>query len=271
MKAYLFVGTLLLTAGCITENREVISIPFEAHYKEQSLHCGKEVAVGETQPGVLWLTDLRFFIHDIEVQSKEGNWLKAPLVADERFQTTRVALLDFEDGTGPCADGTSSTHTEIKIEIPLKSTHGLRFKLGVPFGLNHLDPAKQKPPLNVTSMHWGRREGYKFFRLDMVDSGGDGLKSHLGSTGCEGTVGNITGCKRANIASIEFSQLELRKSAVVVDVVELLSRLDGDRKPVLIQCMAAADGDHCGATFSALGLDLVSGKPRGNQLLFRSK
>ena len=271
MKVCLAAITLLLTLGCITEKREVITIPFEAHYKEQALQCGKEVTVGENQPGVLWLTDLRSFIHDMEVQSKDGKWVKAPFVADDRFQTDRVALLAFEDGSGRCANGTPSTHTQLKVEIPLKSTHGLRFKLGVPFELNHLDPVNQKPPLNVSSMHWSWQAGYKFFRLDMADEGGDGLKAHLGSTGCEGTAGNISGCKRTNIAPIEFEKLELRESGVVIDVVELLARLDADKKPVLIQCMGAADGDHCGSTFSALGLDLISGQPRGNQLLFRSK
>jgi len=45
---------------------------------------------------------------------------------------------------------------------------GISFEVGVPFELNHADPTLAAPPMNLTSMFWNWRAGYRFMRVDLV-------------------------------------------------------------------------------------------------------
>ena len=65
------------------------------------------------------------------------------------------------------------------------------------FDLNHDNPLTAEPPLDDPDMHWHWRSGYKFLRAG-IRTATDGFWIHAGSAGCEGTVGNITGCRFPN-------------------------------------------------------------------------
>lgn len=96
---------------------------------------------------------------------------------------------------------TCSGKLHLVSDKPLMPGDTLRFDLGVPFELNHLNPVTQPAPLNEPDMFWTWRNGYKFLRIDMqqkdmqqddtqqkdiqqINSGRDTWAYHLGSVGC---------------------------------------------------------------------------------------
>ncbi|MEM7592163.1 MAG: MbnP family protein, partial [Cyanobacteria bacterium P01_A01_bin.83] len=86
---------------------------------------------------------------------------------DGKWQHQNVALLDFEDGTDSCDNGTPEIRTQVVGTIPEGDYESLQFTLGVPPQLNHDDAAIAPSPLNLTSMWWNWQGGYKFLRLDL--------------------------------------------------------------------------------------------------------
>jgi len=67
-----------------------------------------------------------------------GKSIPVNLTQDGKWQYQNVALLDFENKSGGCANGTVETRNQIVGTIPKGNYQGLQFTLGVPFNLNHL-------------------------------------------------------------------------------------------------------------------------------------
>jgi uncharacterized repeat protein (TIGR04052 family) len=84
----------------------------------------------------------------------------------------------------------------------------IKFRLGVPQSLNHLNVNTAPAPLNVSALYWTWTSGYKFARLDFLTSGGaydsTAFNVHLGSTGCTGTnpASSNADCNSANRPAI---------------------------------------------------------------------
>ena len=76
------------------------------------------------------------------------------LEQDGAFHNGEVALLDFEDDTGSCSNGTAQTHTQITGTVPEGEYTGLRFTIGVPAERNHVNQATAPSPLNIEGMFW---------------------------------------------------------------------------------------------------------------------
>jgi uncharacterized repeat protein (TIGR04052 family) len=98
------------------------------------------------------------------------------------YQHSNVALIGEN-----CADVKAQANWQIKLaQKPLiKDITRLRFTLGVPFALNHLNPLTQPSPLNDSSMFWVWQTGHKFLRLELATAtANDNWLFHLGSTGC---------------------------------------------------------------------------------------
>jgi uncharacterized repeat protein (TIGR04052 family) len=89
-------------------------------------------------------------------------------LAKSDWQHAGTALLDFEDGRAACANGTAPMNTALRDTVAAGDYTGVAFKAGVPFEMNHGDPTTAPSPLNLTSMFWNWRGGYKFVRIDMV-------------------------------------------------------------------------------------------------------
>lgn len=188
--------------------------------------------------------DLRLFVHGVVLLDERGRVHPVTLIADGVSQSEEVALLDFEDGTGSCGNGTRLVHTTLEGRAPARRWTGLRFVLGVPFALNHADPTRAAPPLNLGRMHWGWQAGYKFLRFEGVREDGEAVRFHLGSTGCRGTFGRIEGCARENRAVIELSPFDPAQDVVTLDLEALLD----------VRCMSDAGDAGCRAPFAAAGL-----------------
>jgi uncharacterized repeat protein (TIGR04052 family) len=127
----------------------------------------------------------------------------------------------------------------------------LRFTLGVPFALNHADPTEAQPPLDQTVMHWHWQAGYKFLRA-AVQTGDATAWLHLGSTGCQGRIGAVTGCAHPNRPVVTLTPFNVVSDVVAVDIGALFADLpatDGAR-----QCQSEPDNTLCAPLLAHLGL-----------------
>jgi uncharacterized repeat protein (TIGR04052 family) len=204
-----------------------------------------------------------------------GEEIPIALTDDDAWQNPQVALLDFETG-GACMSGDAATNTSLRGRIP-ETIDGevvaLRFRLGVPEAMNHVQAATQPPPMNVSALFWGWAAGYDFLRVDGRTEELEFTTFLLGATECSGDhrAGTRT-CAHGNRAEIEVavpSLAALEAGTIVADVADLFSTTDMRTDaggPA--GCMSEATDPECTAMFAALGMDL-SGGTGGPQHFFR--
>lgn len=166
----LFIPTLftLAPASSVAAETQDITLQFQAQVGELPFNCDATYSDLGTANNTIAATDFRFYVSEVALITAEGTVIPVTLTQDGRWQHENVALLDFEDKTGACANGTTETNTQIVGTVPAGDYQGLVFTLGVPFDLNHEDATLAPSPLNLTSMWWNWRGGYKFLRLDLA-------------------------------------------------------------------------------------------------------
>lgn len=236
-----------------------VEIPFVANYVNAQIRCD-----GESSPA---LTDLRFYMHDVRLIDVRQQVHDVELEITP-WQQSNLALLDLEDGSDRCANGTTEVNRMLTGSVAAAEFHALEFTLGVPFSQNHGDPLQAETPLGDADMHWHWRGGYKFLRAGL-STADDGFWIHLGSTGCEGTIRNITGCNAPNRVTVRLDNFSLG-DVVVVDLAALLAvgALD-DATPA--DCSSGPAETSCAAAFAALGLSHETGKAAGVQAVFSTR
>lgn len=253
----LSIATLIVT-GCSGPETQ-LRIPFVA------LFDGSEIGCAHSDAGPS-LSDLRFFVSSVRAVRDDGVAIDLVLQPDDQWQQTDLALLDFEDGTGACDNGTPATNTVLRGSLPGGEYRGLLFTIGVPFELNHGDPLLAAAPLDDTAMHWHWRAGYKFMRAG-IRTADDGFWIHLGSTGCEGTVQNITGCRFPNRVDVLLPEFVPGDDNVVVDLTALLKETDL-LDTHATDCSSGPAEQSCDVPFRALGLDFATGSVLNTQNVF---
>lgn len=242
---------LFLVACAGTPEGEVadaaLTLAFAPTVGGEAVDCdGRYDRAGGTVTG----TSLRLFVHDLRLVDAAGDETALTLDDDGRWQDGTVALLDFEDER--CDNGSPTTRDTVTGTAPEGDYAALRFTIGVPFERNHVDPATAAAPLSVTTMHWSWQGGFKFLRLD-TELDGEGAIFHLGSTGCEGTLGDISGCARPDRPEALFPLADDTVAFALDDLFDALA--PG-------QCMGDTSAG-CAPFFEALGLDLTTGEPVG--------
>ncbi|MEM8720705.1 MAG: MbnP family copper-binding protein [Cyanobacteria bacterium P01_G01_bin.39] len=160
-------AVLLSCSAAPVLSQEEIAINFEAFVGESEFACGESYEEIGTGSSTITPTDFRFYVSDVALIDEDGNAVPLELEQDGKWQHQNVALLDFEDGTDSCDNGTPETRTQVVGTIPEGDYESLSFTLGVPSQLNHNDAAIAPSPLNLTSMWWNWQGGYKFLRLDL--------------------------------------------------------------------------------------------------------
>jgi uncharacterized repeat protein (TIGR04052 family) len=242
----LLLGIGLYGSFACTSKRLPIEIEFSASWGGRALTC--------EGTGVN-LTDLRLYVSDILLVDSAGEEYPLQLTADGRWQQGSTALLDFENGEGSCINGTAATNTSLVGTAAISQFDGLRFIVGVPFESNHANPLLAEAPLDDAAMHWHWRSGYKFMRAG-VAAPSDSFWIHLGSTGCEGTVQNISGCRSPNRVTVELSEFNSDTGQVVIDLGQLFAAIDLE-DGVASDCSSGPAESACAAPFDALGLDFA--------------
>lgn len=235
-----------------------ISIPFTARIDGQPVDCG-----GPQQQ--FRMTDLRFYVHEPRLHRDDGTSVNIRLIENGRWQNDELALIDLEDGSGDCQNGTADDNNEIIGEIPAGNYQGLTFSVGVPFDLNHADPLAASVPLDDGTMHWHWRSGYKFLRAGFVTDN-DGFWIHLGSAGCRGTVQNIESCRFSNRFEVTLDDYQ-PGDELVIDFTALLAAADST-DGMRSDCSSGPSEEACREPFKVFGIDFDTGEQISKQQLF---
>lgn len=205
--------------------------------------------------GAIALRDFRFYIHDIELLDQQGRASSFRLLADSEWQDETVGLIDL------VGSSEEDRHVELRgtVAKPPETYAGIRFKIGVPFKLNHADPLKASAPLDRGDMLWSWQSGYKFLRVDLMSESGE-RSFHLGSTGCaSASAVRPPGepCAQPNLMQVELRGFEPLREPVRVRVSELIESL---RAPGSGTCTGGyAYEPACASVFVKTGLDPATG------------
>ena len=251
----------MLVLGSMTscvKTRTPVEISFVTTLGEQAVGC---------DDNDIGLSDLRFYVSELAYVDDAGRKVPVQLQADGQWQSDAVALLDLENGLGRCDNGTQVTNARILGDISPGSYVELQFDIGVPFALNHANPLQAEPPLNDPAMHWHWRSGYKFMRIGIATND-DRFWTHLGSTGCQGTVRNIESCDAANRLVVNLPIPAEGNPEIIVDLSVLAASTDLlDKQPA--DCSSGPAESSCRAIFAALGLQHHDSLAPQKQQLFK--
>ncbi len=273
------LGLAALLGGVVRHltARRPLVIAFDARVGSTPFACGRSFAdLGATHADVKF-EDLRLYVHDVRVMTASGE-VSVTLDEDGVWQSDGLALLDFE-GSG--CSGNAATNTRVVGTVPARTpaVTGVRFVLGVPPRLDHLDLATNPSPRNLSAMYWGWEAGYKYLRVERRSGGQPGgFRYHLGAIGCAPVPGaRGFACAEPNLVPVALEGFDPERSAVVVDLASLFSNanLDGEAAVGAAPgphaemggrgCMGDRESAGCQPLFAALGLTAS-----GPQRLFRA-
>jgi uncharacterized repeat protein (TIGR04052 family) len=252
-----------------------VKIRFRAVVGGEELACGKSYTGIGTTKSTISPRDFRFYVHDVQLIDEAGQAVAVDLRQDDKWQLDNVALLDFEDATGGCGNGTPDQNAEVVGSVAGGRTYkGLRFTLGVPFEKNHTDLTRMPSPLNLTALAWVWNAGRKFARLDFSSTGVPrGYAIHLGSTGCkpDDTQTTIpTSCSSPNRLVVELPSFDASGDVVIADLAALLEGSNVDEAGRMMSgCMSGPRTKACGPLFSTFGLPFPGQETRP-QRFFRA-
>lgn len=240
---------------------QTVTLQFQARVGDQTFRCDQSYTMGTPASSVTPL-DFRFYVSDVALIDADGNTVPLTLEQDGRWQYENVALLDFENKSGGCANGTVEMNDRIIGTVPAGDYTGLQFTVGVPFELNHADATLAASPLNLTSLWWNWQLGYKFARIDLSNQNQTGMLPdqsvkhednqqsphgsehsegqqsphgeeqssqaffiHLGSTGCESAEGaqSPSSCSNLNRSTITLTEFDPNQNVIVADLAALVA------------------------------------------------
>lgn len=273
---YAFTATALL-AGCAVNSQQAsteqpINIQFAAQINGQPFACGQNYKSVGTTASTITPSDFRMYVSEVKLIRKDGTLEALALKQDGVWQYQSVALIDFEDGSGPCRNGTAPINTHIRGTAKAGEYTGIELTVGVPFALNHQDPTVAPAPLNSTAMFWNWQGGYKFIKFDTASSGISEqtpaaanamgpvtrYSVHLGSTMCasSGKTQAPQSCMNPNHVKVRFDKFDLNKGVVVVDMGAVLAQANVDINAAGTSpgCMSFPKDADCPRVMDALGL-----------------
>jgi uncharacterized repeat protein (TIGR04052 family) len=276
MKKLFITAAALALAACSTvpnaPKTAQVSLNFAAQINGQSFACGQRYdGVGTTRSSIT-PSDFRMYVSEVKLLRQDGSAVPVQLAQDGIWQHQNVALIDFENGTGPCRNGTTATNTAVRGQVPAGDYVGVELTVGVPFAQNHQDPTVAPAPLNSTAMFWNWQGGYKFIKFDTTSSGISTEKPaapnamgpvtrysvHLGSTACAGDSKTQapSACQNPNRMTVRLNPFDLAKNTVVVDMGAVLAQanVDVNAKGTSPGCMSFPKDADCTPVMNALGL-----------------
>lgn len=264
---FVFLPGALLLAACggsssssdVDSERTValtpVTVEFEATLNDELLACNTDYDNVGTAASTVQIKDFRLFVHDVEFLTDTQETVVLTLDSSV-WQAQGVALLDFENATGACT-GTSETNTTLTGTIPSDGSNivGIRFTVGIPEQLNHLEQAGVSP-FNVTGMNWGWTNGFKFIRFDI-----ENWNVHVGATGCVADINGDVTCSNSNRPEIQLDSFDYQSQRVRIDYAALVQGSDVSMDTGgAVGCMSGATDPECNDVFSQLGLNLASGE-----------
>lgn len=275
MRGLVATGLLLAATACGESNEPSVSqedhvsltLRFEARVGELPFSCGQQLDALGTSGVEAEPMDLRLYVHDVRLLRDGGEPAPFSFEADGVWQSDTVALLDFEDASGRCSEGTEETNTLLRGRAPPGDYTGVVFRIGVPTAQNHLDLSTAAPPLNVPDLYWSWQGGYKYLKAELYTEGHhDGYLLHLGAQGCGGSpASGVFDCVAENLAEITLKG-DI-SAPVTLGVVALFAGVDLAAQPdmqtdLVPGCMSGLGDPECAPLLAAFGL------PSGEQKVF---
>lgn len=161
------------------------------------------------------IDELKFFVSDVHLLDSAGKPHAAQLQVLAPWQAREGGLIKL-DALG------ERINYRLTVDAPIAKHEiaGLRFNLGLAPEVNHQNPLTATSPFNISSMFWSWQLGYKFFRLDFREAGGQ-MNMHLGSTGCQSASPirpPSKPCHAPNIAQITLPDFRAEQHIIGVDV-----------------------------------------------------
>ncbi|MGD1858542.1 MAG: MbnP family copper-binding protein [Leptolyngbyaceae cyanobacterium] len=285
-------GLAVYQAPAIAVDSEMVTLQFEGMVGDEPFACGQAYEIGAPATPMTAL-DFRFYVSEVALIDADGNEVPLILEQDGLWQHQNVALIDLEDKSGACANGTVETRAQVVGSVPAGDYTGVKFTLGVPFALNHIDSTLAPSPLNLTALWWNWNFGYKFARIDLTPAAATaqaisgesdaadkqhgkeftGFALHLGSVGCQmdATQAPVV-CSTPNRPEIVLTDFDPAQDVIVADLAALMSQtnLAENQADTAIGCMSSPmDGD-CAGIMQNLGLPF-NDQPVEEQTFFRVK
>ncbi len=252
-----------------------VTISFAAEMAGTPFTCEQAYEGIGVTGSMVEVADFRVFVTNARLIGADGAETPIALDQDGIWQVRNVALLDFEDATGTCVNGTPDMNTSLRGTVPVGDYTGFAFDIGVPFDLNHGDPTLAASPLNLTAMFWNWQGGYKFIKIELSSTGlpvthdaNRGWALHLGSTGCASearTVAPAAECANPNHVAVRFDSFDPAANTVIFDVAPVLAEanVDMNTPDTSPGCMSFLNDDDCVPVMSRLGLpfrDIAAGE-----------
>ena len=229
VSSILAILVIVALAGCspnIVSEQATRVFPLTVHLyaKGESIGCDN----GFMHGGKFWSIDkLAFYVSSVQIKNQLTDQWNAVELQTNAWQSKGVGLLWFNTRCGQ--ETPQNRHLALLISHDAWiNASAVRFELGVPFVLNHLNPVTQESPLNVPDMFWTWQAGHKFFRLDLMSQNhgeNDAWFYHLGSVGCSSASSLRSPskpCKTPNRFQIEVP-LHTNASEFAFDIHSLLA------------------------------------------------
>jgi uncharacterized repeat protein (TIGR04052 family) len=267
---------LALAPLAFSADMQSVSIRFQAMVGDKKFACGQAYEGIGTTHSRITPRDFRFYVQDVSLIDESGKAVPVELDQDGKWQLDDVALLDFENATAGCVNGTPDVNDHVAGQVPAGHYSGLQFKVGVPFNKNHTELTSQPPPLNLTAMNWVWNAGRKFARIEFATTGlPRGFVLHLGSTDCTPNQTKTTvptQCAQPNRPEIKIAGFDADRDIVIADLAPLFqdTNVDTNQPNTAAGCMSAPNDGDCAGIFANLGLSFA-GKPGGAQSLLRKQ
>lgn len=254
-------------SGC---DFQPVILNFAAKVGDAAFACGQQYTGLGTRGSTFIPADLRLYLSDIRLIDADDRAMPVILDQDGVWQFENVVALDFEDGTPPCSLGTPQMNLTVKGRVAPGEYNGVRFVLGLPFSLNHLDSATSQSPLNLSAMFWSWQGGRKFLRIDEAT---DLFRIHVGSTQCQATIPTrppTAPCGRPNRGEVILRDFDPATQTIVADLAALLasSDLETNQEETAPGCMSGFEDGDCGPLFQNLGINFDNGLPDASRQTF---
>lgn len=265
-------GSIAQSGSQASSGRQDITIRFAGEVNGQPFECGKSYAAVGTTRSTITPSDFRMYVSEVRLLRRDGTAVALDLNQDGVWQYRDVALIDFENGSGSCRNGTAPTNTAIRGTAPAGAYSGVELTVGVPFALNHQDPTIAPSPMNSTAMFWNWQGGYKFVKFDTASTGISpqkpaaanvvgpvtGYSVHLGSTACAAATRTQApkSCQNPNRVVVRLDRFDAASGVIVADIGAVLAQanVDINAPGSAAGCMSAPDDADCPSILQAFGL-----------------
>ncbi len=239
----------LILVGCSEPPQQDVLVPFSLAFQGEPIDTSRcqgastNASTSETISTQPTINAVTLYVHNIELKNAQGKWVAAKMQSstEQAWHDQQIALLDLTPCQAELMGGQA-----LPLQLPKDQYQGIRFTLGVPEALNHQDPMQAKPPLDLPQFQWHWTVGYKFAYFDLAWQGNT-VKHHLGSSGCNGNIGEAISCQHKNRPQVTLLDFQPGQT-ITLELRQFFTELPHAR------CFGKPQDKGCETLFNLLGL-----------------